>query len=39
MSAKYLEATARLLLALVLGVPIGLEPQVRGSPAGMHARS
>ncbi len=36
MPVDYLDATARLLLALVLGVLIGLERQVRGSPAGMR---
>ncbi|MGI9145776.1 MAG: MgtC/SapB family protein [Chloroflexota bacterium] len=36
MPVDYFEAIARLLLALVLGVLIGLERQVRGSPAGMR---
>jgi putative Mg2+ transporter-C (MgtC) family protein len=36
MPVEYLDATARLLVALALGVLIGVERQVRGSPAGMR---
>jgi len=36
MPVDYLDATARLLLALALGVLIGLERQVRGRAAGMR---